>query len=308
MKLAIKDLLNVEDLSLPEVQMVLETTRKFKRELLEKSIRKRPRLENRTLATLFYQPSTRTRFSFEIAAKYLGMNVLNFTPGDSSVEKGESLRDTVLTLEAMGVDVFAIRHSSSGAPGYIAPFLRAHVLNAGDGGHSHPTQALLDIFTVLERKGKVEGLKVVLVGDHNFSRVVHSNVAAFSRLGARVVLCGPPALLSPGFARLGGEIVHDLREALKDADVVYTFKYQDHAHGQALVPSVNEFSRFYGITKERMALARPDAIFMHPAPMNRGREITSEVAEGEQSAVVEQVTNGVAVRLTLLSLLLGGEE
>lgn len=307
MSFAKKDILSIEGLSSEEINFILNTTKKFKQELVKKSVKKVPGFENKTLVTLFYQPSTRTRFSFEIAAKYLGMNVLNFTPSGSSIEKGESLRDTVKTLEAMGVDIFAIRHNSSGAAKYVSQIVNCHVLNAGDGTHAHPTQALLDLFTILEIKSRIGGLKVVLVGDHNSARVTHSNVSALTKLGAKVILCGPSAFVSREFEKLGAEIIYDIGEALKDADVIYTFKFQDHAHEKGLVPSLNEFSKLYGINKERMALAKPDAIFLHPAPMNRGREITSDVADGNQSAVVEQVTNGVAVRMALIYLLLGGK-
>ena len=302
-----KDFIGLQDASADEMWYVLEVAKKFKKEIVAKTVKKVPKFENRNFVTLFYQASTRTRFSFEIAAKSLGLNVMNFVPGAASVSKGESLYDTVKTLEAMGVDVFAIRHGLSGSAKFVAENSLAHVLNAGDGVHEHPTQALLDIFTIWENKGKVQGLKVVFVGDHDHNRSSRSNAWALPKLGADLVLCGPKTLVADEYTTLGGRYVDDVDEALKDADVIYTFRVQQERQEPGLLPSLGEYSKFYGINEKRLKLAKRDVIVLHPAPMIRGSEITSAVADGERSRVFDQVTNGVAVRMALIYLLLGGE-
>ena len=307
MKWERKDFIGLEDVSPEEIWQVLALAKTFKRKIVEKNVKKVVKFENRNFVTLFYQASTRTRFSFEIAAKSLGMNVMNFSPTATSVSKGESLHDTVKTLEAMGVDIFAIRHGLSGAAKFVAEMTSAHVLNAGDGVHEHPTQALLDIFTIWENKGKIEGLKVVFVGDHDHNRASRSNAWALPRLGADLVLCGPRTLVADEYTNLGGRYVDNVEEALKDADVIYTFRVQQERQEPGLLPSLGEYSKFYGINEKRLKIAKPDVIVLHPAPMIRGCEITSAVADGEHSLVFEQVTNGVAVRMALIYLLLGGE-
>jgi len=307
MKWERKDIIGLEDMSGEEIWHILEMSKTFKKKLVEKSVKKVPEFENKNFVTLFYQVSTRTRFSFEIAAKNLGLNVMNFSAATTSVSKGESLHDTVKTLEAMGVDMFAIRHGMSGAARYVANITSAHVLNGGDGVHEHPTQALLDMFTIWESKGKLEGVKVVLVGDHDHNRASRSNTWGLSKLGADVVLCGPRTLVADEYTDLGGRFIGDVDEALKDADVIYTFRIQQERQDPGLVPSLGEYSKFFGINEKRLNLARPDVVVLHPAPMIRGSEITSAVADGDHSLVYEQVTNGVAVRMALIYLLLGGE-
>jgi aspartate carbamoyltransferase catalytic subunit len=302
-----KDFIGLEGVSPDEMWSILEVAKSFKKKIVDKTVKKVPKFENRNFVTLFYQASTRTRFSFEIAAKSLGLNVMNFSPGAASVSKGESLYDTVKTLEAMGVDMFAIRHGMSGAARFVSEHTSAHVLNAGDGVHEHPTQALLDIFTIWENKGKIQGLKVVFVGDHDHNRSSRSNTWALPRLGADLVLCGPKTLVADEYTNLGGRYVDDVDEALKDADVIYTFRVQQERQEPGLLPSLGEYSKFYGINEKRLRLAKPDVIVLHPAPMIRGSEITSAIADGEHSMVFGQVTNGVAVRMALIYLLLGGE-
>ncbi len=307
MKWQRKDVIGLEDMSPEEIWNILEMSKTFKEKIRTRSVEKNPQFENKNFVNLFYQISTRTRFSFEIAAKSLGLNVMNFSAATTSVAKGESLHDTVKTLEAMGVDIFVIRHGMSGAARYVAGITSAHVLNAGDGVHEHPTQSLLDIFTIWESKGKLEGVKVVLVGDHDHNRASRSNTWALSKLGADVVLCGPRTLVAPEYTDLGGRFLADVDEALKDADVIYTFRIQQERQEPGLVPSLGEYSKFYGINETRLKLAKPDVVVLHPAPMIRGSEITSAVADGDHSLVFEQVTNGVAVRMALIYLLLGGE-
>jgi len=307
MKWERKDVVGLEDMRQEEIWHILEMAKGFKEKLIKKKVKKIPQFDNKNFVTLFYQASTRTRFSFEIAAKSLGLNVMNFSTATTSVSKGESLHDTVKTLEAMGVDIFAIRHGLSGAARYVAGISKAHVLNGGDGVHEHPTQALLDIFTIWEAKGKIEGVKVVLVGDHDHNRSSRSNAWGLSKLGAEVVFCGPRSLVADEYTVLGGRFVGDVDEALKDADVIYTFRIQQERQEPGLVPSIGEYSKFYGINEERVKLAKPDVVVLHPAPMIRGSEITSAVADGEHSLVYEMVTNGVAVRMALIYSLLGGE-
>ena len=307
MKWKRKDLIGLEDVPPDEIWHILKLAKDFKKKLVDKNVKKIPMFENKNFVTLFYQASTRTRFSFEIAAKNLGLNVMNFSAAATSVSKGESLLDTVKTLEAMGVDMFAIRHGMSGAARYVAEITSAHVLNGGDGVHEHPTQSLLDMFTIWESKGKLEGLKVVLVGDHDHNRSSRSNTWALSKMGAEVVLCGPKTLVSDEYTDLGGKFVADVDEALIGADVIYTFRIQQERQEPGLVPSLSEYSKFYGINERRLKVAKPDVVVLHPAPMIRGSEITSAVADGDHSLVYEMVTNGVAVRMALIYLLLGGE-
>ena len=310
-----KDLLGIEDLSVDELSLLLDGAAKAKREFLEN--RQQDDLKGRTLAFIFSEPSTRTRSSFEVAARRLGAEVLGFAVSQSSVLKGESLIDTLQNLQAMGVDIFVIRHELSGAPQQVAAATTAHILNAGDGAHEHPTQALLDVFTLREKKGKIEGLKVVIVGDVRHSRVARSNIWALKKLKAKVTLCGPATLVPAAFAGLGVTVSHDLATALHGADAVNVLRIQLERHpgpagpesplGQKenLFPSLPEYFEAYGLTKEKLALAKPDCVVLHPGPMNRGVEIASDVADGPQSVILEQVTNGVAVRMAALRLLAG---
>jgi aspartate carbamoyltransferase catalytic subunit len=269
-------------------------------------IKKVPALRGRMVVNLFFEPSTRTRFSFETAEKWLSADSLNFSARGSSVEKGESLLDTARNLQAMSPDLIVVRHSSPGVPHFLARHLKAGVVNAGDGAHEHPTQALLDALTIRQRLGRLERLRIVLCGDIAHSRVVRSNIWLLTRMGARVVVCGPPTLLPAGIEEMGVEATSDFDAALEGADVVMMLRMQLERQGTPLFPSVREYFRMYGLDARRLGRARPEAIVMHPGPMNRGVEISSEVADSPRSVILEQVANGVAVRMAVLYLLLGG--
>ncbi|MGB9767494.1 MULTISPECIES: aspartate carbamoyltransferase catalytic subunit [Dictyoglomus] len=301
-----KDLIGIEELSREEIEVVIETAVSMK-DILKRPIKKVPTLRGRTICTLFYEPSTRTRSSFELAAKYLSADTVSIATATSSVQKGESLLDTVKTLEAMGIDLFIIRHSASGVPSFIAKNIKAGVINAGDGMHEHPTQALLDVFTVYEKKGKLEGLKIAIVGDIFHSRVARSNIYAWNKLGSNVILCGPPTLIPPYIENLNVKVTYDLNEAIEDADIIYVLRLQLERQKRGLFPTLREYHMFYGINQERIKKAKKDVLVMHPGPMNRGVEISSEVADSLISVINEQVTNGVAVRMALLYLMLGGK-
>lgn len=301
-----KDLIGIEELSREEIEVVIETAVSMK-DILKRPIKKVPTLRGRTICTLFYEPSTRTRSSFELAAKYLSADTVSIATATSSVQKGESLLDTVKTLEAMGIDLFIIRHSASGVPSFIAKNIKVGVINAGDGMHEHPTQALLDVFTVYEKKGKLEGLKIAIVGDIFHSRVARSNIYAWNKLGSNVILCGPPTLIPPYIENLNVKVTYDLNEAIEDADIIYVLRLQLERQKRGLFPTLREYHMFYGINQERIKKAKKDVLVMHPGPMNRGVEISSEVADSLISVINEQVTNGVAVRMALLYLMLGGK-
>ncbi len=301
-----KDLIGIEELSKEEIEVVIETAVSMK-DILKRSIKKVPTLRGRTICTLFYEPSTRTRSSFELAAKYLSADTVSIATAASSVQKGESLLDTVKTLEAMGIDLFIIRHSASGVPSFIAKNIKAGVINAGDGMHEHPTQALLDVFTVYEKKRRLDGLKIAIVGDVFHSRVARSNIYAWNKLGSNVILCGPPTLIPPYIENLNVKITYDLNEAIEDADIIYVLRLQLERQKKGLFPTLREYHMFYGINEERIKKAKKDVLVMHPGPMNRGVEISSEVADSLISVINEQVTNGVAVRMALLYLMLGGK-
>lgn len=297
-----KHLLGIRGLSRDQIKEILETTKAFK-DVLKRDIKKVPTLRGKTVVNLFFEPSTRTRTSFELAEKRMSMDVLNFTVSASAVVKGEGLIDTIKTIESYEIDYIVIRHSSSGVPALIANHTSASVINAGDGMNEHPTQALLDAFTILEKKGRIEGLNIAIVGDILHSRVARSNIYCLSKLGARIKLIGPPTLIPDHlFGEENIEIFYSMEEGLKDADVVMMLRIQMERQGRGFFPSVEEYFRFWGLTKERLGLARPDAIVMHPGPMNRGIEITSEVADGPQSVILDQVTNGIAVRMAVLYL------
>jgi len=301
-----KDLLGVETLDPDEIHLILDTAESMA-EIGRREIKKVPALRGRMVVNLFFEASTRTRFSFETAEKWLSADSLNFAVKGTSVEKGESLLDTARNLEAMSPDFLVIRHSSPGVPHFLASRLKTRVINAGDGAHEHPTQALLDALTIRQRKGRFEGLRVAIVGDITHSRVVRSNIWCLTKLGANVTLCAPPTLMPAGIREMGVAATSDFAAALDGADVVMMLRVQIERGGGAGLPSAREYFTHYGLTRERLALARPDAIVMHPGPMNRGVEISSEVADDvERSVILSQVTNGVAVRMAVLYLLSGG--
>ena len=302
-----KHLLSAGDLSRDEALTVLDTAERLDAALTGREVKKLPTLRGRTVVNLFFEDSTRTRTSFELAAKRLSADVVNFSAKGSSVSKGESLKDTALTLEAMGSDAVVIRHPASGAPYRLANWVRGSVLNAGDGTHEHPTQALLDAYTMRQRLGRLDGLRVAIVGDVLHSRVARSNVLLLATLGAEVTLVAPPTLLPVGVEAWPAAVSYDLDASLPKADVVMMLRVQRERMGQAYFPSAREYSRRYGLDRTRMALLPDDAIVMHPGPMNRGMEIAAEVADDpRRSTIVEQVANGVSVRMAVLYLLLGG--
>ncbi|MGQ9858782.1 MAG: aspartate carbamoyltransferase catalytic subunit [Thermodesulfobacteriota bacterium] len=300
-----KDLLGIQDLSAEEIGLILDTADSFK-EISTRDIKKVPTLRGKTVITLFYEPSTRTRTSFEIAAKRLSADTVNISVSTSSVVKGETLMDTALNLQAMEPDILILRHSAAGAPNMLAKLLRASVVNAGDGFREHPTQALLDMMTVREKKGGLEGLTLAIVGDIAHSRVARSNIYGFTKMGARVRVVAPPTLLPRGIEDLGVEVFHGLVDGLRGADVVMALRIQKERLQGTFFPSEREYSRFFGLTKEVLEEAAPEAMVMHPGPMNRGVEISPDVADGPSSLILEQVTNGVAVRMAVLYLLAGG--
>jgi len=301
-----KDLLGLEDLSPAEMTHILDTAEVFK-EVSEREIKKVPTLRGKTIVHFFYEPSTRTRTSFEIAAKRLSADTVSLSASTSSLVKGETLIDTVRNLEAMKPDAIVIRHPASGAPHLLASLVDSAVINAGDGTHEHPTQALLDMLTMREIKGRLEGLRVAIIGDIAHSRVARSNMIALKKMGAEVRVAGPPTMLPPKLEEYEVDIFHRPEGALEGADVVMMLRVQLERMKQYLFPGAREYARFYGLNLERMALAAPDAIVMHPGPMNRGVEISPEVADGPYSVILDQVTNGVAVRMALLYLMIGGE-
>lgn len=306
MSWAHKDLLGLEHLDRTEIELILDTAEST-REIFAREVKKFPTLRGRTVVNLFYEPSTRTRSSFELAGKWLSADVINISPTGSSVQKGESLLDTVRTLAALGADAIVMRHSQAGAAEFIARHTRAAVINAGDGAHEHPTQALLDLFTLRRRRGSLDGLKVLIVGDLAHSRVARSNLWGMGRFGAEITLCAPPTLVPPGIEGLVPrlQVTTDLATALPEAEVVMVLRLQRERQQKGLLPSLAEYSREYGLTRERLARCREDVIVMHPGPANLGVEISEEVASDPHSVITDQVTNGVAVRMALLYLLLG---
>ncbi len=299
-----KDLLGIAELSAAEIGLILDTAESF-REVSDRPIKKVPTLRGRTVVNLFFEPSTRTRSSFEIAEKRLSADSINFSAASSGLTKGESLVDTALNLQAMSPDLIVIRHAHAGVPHMLARRVAAGVINAGDGAHEHPTQALLDAFTIRQHKGGFEGLKVSIVGDIEHSRVVRSNVLLLNKLGAKVTVAGPRTMMPVRMEALGVRVVYTLREALKGADVVMMLRVQLERQSRMAFPSVREYFDLFGLTRERLKAAKRDVILMHPGPMNRGVEIASDVAEGRYSVILEQVANGVAVRMAVLYLLSG---
>ncbi len=306
-ELARKDVLGLETMSRQEIELVLHTADSM-REVLDRPITKVPALRGRTVLMMFYEPSTRTLASFNLACKNMSADTVSVSKSSSSLVKGESLRDTIQNLESMGADAVVMRHPSAGAPHYIARNIEGSVLNAGDGAHEHPTQGLLDLFTIEQHKGSLEGLKVAIVGDILHSRVARSNIWGLSTMGADVTICGPSTLIPPYVTEIGCTVTHDVREAVTDADVIYVLRIQLERQEGSMFPGAREYRRLFTIDAERISLASPDALLMHPGPMNRGVEITTDVADGAQSVILEQVPNGVAVRMALLYLLLGGGE
>jgi aspartate carbamoyltransferase catalytic subunit len=302
-----KDLLGIGDLTRDEIYLVLDTAEAM-REIGQRPIKKVPTMRGKTVVNLFYEPSTRTRTSFEIAEKRLSADTLNIAVAASSVLKGETLVDTAMNIEAMAPDVIVLRHASSGAGHLLSRLCKSRVINAGDGMHEHPTQALLDAFTIREHKKRIDGLKIVIVGDLLHSRVLRSNVLLLTELGADVWVCGPSTLVPTGVERLGVRATTSVDDAVRDADVIMMLRIQHERMQGAFFPSVREYFNIFGMTTARVAKAKPDVIIMHPGPMNRGVEIASDVADGPFSVILEQVANGVAVRMAVLYLLAGGAE
>jgi aspartate carbamoyltransferase catalytic subunit len=302
-----KDLLGIADLEAAEIRLILDTAASLK-EISARPIKKVPTLRGKTVVTVFYEPSTRTRMSFEIAAKRLSADTLNLTVAASSAVKGETLMDTAHNLEAMQPDLLVIRHPASGAPHYLARRLKCGVINAGDGLHEHPTQALLDLLTVEEAKGRLDGLKVAIIGDIAHSRVARSDIQAFTKMGSQITVAGPATMLPPYLESLGARVSYSLEEAVEGADVIMMLRLQLERMGQMFLSTLREYSRFFGLAPRHLKLTQPDVIIMHPGPLNRGVEISPEVADGSHSVILEQVTNGVAVRMAMLYLLIGGEK
>jgi aspartate carbamoyltransferase catalytic subunit len=301
-----KHILGIENLTAEEITFILDSAESFK-EISTRSIKKVPTLRGKTIINLFFEASTRTRTSFEIAGKRLSADTVNISASGSSVVKGETLEDTARNIEAMRPDIIVMRHNASGACHYLAERLDCSVINAGDGMHEHPSQALLDAFTIRQHKGRIEGLTVAIVGDITHSRVVRSNIYCLNKLGARVRIAGPGTMLPPGIERLGCQVFSNLEDAIRDADCVMMLRIQRERQGASLIPSAREYARFFGLSEEKLRLAKADAIVMHPGPVNRGVEMASSVVDGPQNVILEQVENGVAVRMALLYLVSGGE-
>jgi len=305
MQLKSRHLLGIEALTPEEINLILDTSESFT-EISEREIKKVPTLRGQTVINLFFEPSTRTRTSFELAEKRLSADSLNFSASTSSVLKGETLRDTALNLEAMNPNFIVMRHGMAGAPHFLSRVCKASIINAGDGAHEHPTQALLDAYTIRQRKGRIDGLNVVIVGDILHSRVVRSNVFLLSKLGARITLVGPATLMPLEIEGMGVRVSHRIEEAVEGADVIMMLRIQMERQGKGYFPSVREYFNLFGLTQKRVQMAKPDVIIMHPGPINRGVEIASSVADGPFSVILNQVTNGIAVRMAVLYLLAGG--
>jgi aspartate carbamoyltransferase catalytic subunit len=302
-----KDLLGLEELSREELELILSTAESFK-EVSSREIKKVPALRGKTVVNLFYEPSTRTRVSFEVAAKRLSADVINIATETSSVRKGETLIDTGRNIEALKADIIVVRHNFSGAAAMLARHVDLSVVNAGDGWHEHPTQALLDIFTLKEKLGKIEGLNVTIVGDIAHSRVARSNIWGLTKLGAKVTVCAPSMLIPPGIEEMGAIVAHDIDEALRHADCVNVLRMQFERDEGAAFPEQLEYFKQFGITEERIKKAKKNIVVMHPGPINRGIEMSSEVADGANSVILEQVTNGIAVRMSVLFLVASANE
>ena len=299
-----KDLLGLRDLSAEEIELVLDTAKSFS-EVSQREVKKVPVLRGKTVVNLFLEPSTRTRVSFELAEKRLSADTISMASAGSSMTKGESLWDTIANIEALKVDIIVMRHGSSGAPHRVSKYTKCGIVNAGDGINEHPTQGLLDMFTLREIKGKIKGLKVVFVGDILHSRVARSNVWGLTKLGAEVVICGPKTLIPWGIEELGVKVIHDVKKAIDGADAVTLLRIQMERQNETLFPSIREYASTFGMNTELFKCAKPDAILMHPGPVNRGVEIESALADSAQSYILKQVTNGIAVRMAVLYLLSG---
>ena len=305
MQLKSRHLLGIEGLTSDEINLILDTADSFA-EISQREIKKVPTLRGQTVINLFFEPSTRTRTSFELAEKRLSADSINFSASTSSVVKGETLLDTARNLEAMNPDFIVMRHGMAGAPHFLSRVCRSSIVNAGDGSHEHPTQALLDAYTIRQKKGKIAGLRIVIVGDILHSRVVRSNLFLWSTMGADVTVVAPPTLMPLGIEKLGVNVSHRLDEAVEGADVIMMLRIQMERQGKGYFPSVREYYSLFGLTEERVRRARPDVIIMHPGPINRGVEIASSVADGPYSVILDQVTNGIAIRMAVLYLLAGG--
>jgi len=300
-----KDLVSISQLNKEEITLILDMAESFKG-VSERPIKKVPTLRGRTVVTLFFEPSTRTRTSFELAAKRLSADTVNISKSTSAIVKGESIKDTAQTIEAMASDLVIIRHAASGSAELLAKYMECSVVNAGDGSHEHPTQALLDLFTIRQEFGTLNGLKVAIIGDILHSRVARSNILALKEMGSEVVVVGPPTLIPRDAESLGVKVSYDLDAVLPEVDVLYLLRIQLERQGESLFPSLREYASLYGVNKKRLQMAKPDLIVMHPGPINRGVEIAPDVADMPQAVITTQVTNGVAVRMAVLYLLLGG--
>ena len=307
MKLNRKDILGIQELSIAEIELILETADSFI-EVSTREIKKVPTLRGKTVINLFYEASTRTRTSFEIAGKRLSADTINISASTSSVVKGETLIDTAKNLEAMNPDVIVIRHSAAGAPHMLAAILRQSIINAGDGAHEHPTQALLDMMTIRAKKGGIAGLKVAIVGDIAHSRVARSNILGLTKMGATVCVSGPATMLPRGIEKMGVAVHTQIEEAIRDADIIMMLRIQTEREKQNIFPSLREYAQYFSLNRRNIGLARKDVLIMHPGPINRGVEISTDLADGPHSIILDQVTNGVAVRMALLYLLTGGTQ
>ncbi|MEI7670678.1 MAG: aspartate carbamoyltransferase catalytic subunit [Syntrophales bacterium] len=305
MKLNRKDILGIQELSVEEIDLILETADSFI-EVSTREIKKVPTLRGKTVVNLFYEASTRTRTSFEIAGKRLSADTINISASTSSVVKGETLIDTAKNLEAMNPDIIVIRHSAAGAPHMLAGILRQSIINAGDGAHEHPTQALLDMMTIRTKKGGIAGLKVAIVGDITHSRVARSNIHGLTKMGARVCVSGPATMIPRGIEKMGVAVHFRIEEAIRDADIIMMLRIQTEREKQNIFPSLREYAQYFSLNRKNIGFARKDVLIMHPGPINRGVEISPDIADGPHSIILDQVTNGVAVRMALLYLLTGG--
>jgi len=298
-----KDLLDLQSLSIEEINLILDTAKSF-REVLERPIKKVPTLRGKTVANLFFEPSTRTRLSFELSIKRLNADLINFSSSTSSVLKGESLFDTAKNIMAMKVDALIIRHPSPGAAHFLAQKLPVSVINAGDGAHEHPTQGLLDLYSIREKKGRIAGLNVAIIGDIAHSRVARSDIWGLTKMGAKVKVCGPPTLIPRDIEKLGVKVTYFMEEALSDCDAIIMLRIQKERQKTSLIPDIQEYREFFSLDEEKLKLASPDALIMHPGPVNRGVELSAKLADSERSIILDQVTNGIAVRMAILYLLL----
>jgi len=301
-----KHILGLEHLSKDDIKHILHLAESFK-EISSRPIKKVPTLRGKTVVSLFFEPSTRTRLSFEIAAKRMSADTFNISASTSSAQKGETLIDTAKNIEAMSPDVIILRHSHSGAPGLLVEHTQTSIINAGDGTHEHPSQGLLDLFTVQENKGRISGLKVAIIGDIAHSRVAHSNIIGFTKMGADVSVSGPATLMPTGIDKLGATVCRRVEEAIADADVIMPLRIQKERQHDPLIPSFREYAAVFGINREKVKRAKPDALIMHPGPINRGIELAPDVADSSRSVILQQVANGVAVRMALLYLVIGNK-